>query len=71
MTERADIERLRRLLKRHRLFFVKVGGRIGQDKVIDTMIDQVVMGRYGGTINNPEYTALLRDIVRTVRRQSS
>lgn len=66
MSERAKIERLRRLLQRRRLFFIKAGVRIGQDKVIDTMIDKIVMGEYGGTINNPEYTQLLRDIVRAL-----
>lgn len=63
-SERAKIERLRRLLAKRRLLFVQVGGVVGQDKVIDTMIDTVVMGEYGGTINNPEYTAILREIVR-------
>lgn len=63
-SERAKIERLRRLLAKRRLLFVQVGGVVGQDKVIDTMIDTVVLGEYGGTINNPEYTAILREIVR-------
>lgn len=66
-SERAKIERLRRLLRKRRLLFVQVGGVVGQDKVIDTMIDLIVADDYGGTINNPEYTALLREIVRLLQ----
>lgn len=66
MSERAKIERLRRLLRRRRLLFVQVGGRIAQDRVIDTMIDTRVQDGYGGTKTNPEYNKLLRDIVRLI-----
>lgn len=64
MTERAKIERLRRMLQRRRLLFVEVGARVGQDRVIDTMIDLYVQDEYSGTKHNPKYTQLLRDIVR-------
>jgi hypothetical protein len=66
MSERAKIERLRRMLNRRRLLFVQVGGRVGQDRVIDTMIDLRVQDDYGGTKTNPEYNKLLRDIVRLI-----
>jgi hypothetical protein len=66
-SERAKIERLRRLLTKRRLLFVQVGGVVAQDKVIDTMIDLRVQDDYGGTVNNPEYTAILREIVRLVQ----
>jgi len=66
MSERAKIERLRRMLHRRRLLFVQVGGRVAQDRVIDTMIDTHVQDNYGGTKTNPEYNKLLRDIVRLV-----
>ncbi len=66
MSERAKIERLRRMLNRRRLLFVQVGGRVGQDRVIDTMIDLRVQDGYGGTKTNPEYNKLLRDIVRLI-----
>lgn len=70
MTERAKIERLRRLLQRRRLLFVQVGDRVGHDRVIDTMIDIRVQDGYGGTKNNPEYTQLLRDIVQLLEDPS-
>lgn len=66
MSERAKIERLRRMFNRRRLLFVQVGGRVGQDRVIDTMIDLRVRDDYGGTKTNPEYNQLLRDIVRLI-----
>ena len=66
MSERAKIERVRRMLRRRRLLFVQVGGCVGQDRVIDTMIDTIVGDGYGGTKTNPEYNKLLRDIVRLV-----
>lgn len=69
MSERAKIGRLRRLLQRRRLLFVQVGGRVGQDRVIDTMVDVRVADGYGGTKHNPEYTQLLRDIVRLIDRR--
>jgi hypothetical protein len=66
VSERAKIERLRRMLRRRCLLFVQVGDRVAQDRVIDTMIDTRVQDRYGGTKTNPEYNKLLRDIVRLV-----
>lgn len=64
MSERAKIDRLRRLLSRRRLLFVQVGGRVADDRVISTRIDVRVQDGYGGTKTNPEYNKLLRDIVR-------
>lgn len=63
ISKRGKIERLRRMLLRQRLFFIQAGPRIGLDRVIDTMIEKHVMGKYDAVINNPEYTQLLRDIV--------
>lgn len=68
VSERAKIERLRRMLRRRRLLFVQVGGRVGQDRVINTMVDTYVQNDYGGTKHSPEYTQLLRDIVRLLAR---
>lgn len=66
MSERAKIERLRRMLHRRRLLFVQVGGRVAHDRIIDTMIDTRVQDNYGGTKTNPAYNNLLRDIVRLI-----
>lgn len=63
MTERAKIERLRRLLQRRKLLFVKVGARAGEDMVIPTHLER---DRDGATISNPSYNQLLRDIMKAL-----
>ena len=63
-SERAKIERLRRLLDDRRLVFVEVGSHAWKDRAIATTIETYDGDEYAGTTNNPAYTRLLRDIVR-------
>lgn len=64
MSERAAVERLRRLLQSRRLLFLEVGEpyRGVPDRVISTMDE-----RNGATVSNREYNALLRAIVKAAR----
>jgi hypothetical protein len=53
--------RLQRFLQKHKLLFIRVGSHAHEDRVIATSTETK-----GITRSNPEYNALLRDIVACV-----
>lgn len=61
MSTRKHERRLQRFLQKHRLLFVRVGGRASEDRVIATFSET-----NGGTRSNREYNTLIRNIVACV-----